>query len=225
MHERKIVITNDGSHTIFDPVLKSHFHSIHGAITESKHVFIKHGLETLIHTKPVLRIFEFGFGTGLNAYLSFLKSLDCTTELFYQAIDSNPLELELAQKLNYSNWAASELATKSFMDFHSCPWNQWNTFHNRFSLYKMQIEWESLNTAELFDLVYFDAFDPVCQPELWDLHSFERIYNMMSIDSVLCTYCAKGVVRRNLKEVGFRIESLPGPPGKREMTRAIKTSG
>lgn len=221
MHNRRIVLTNDGSHTVYDPVLKSNFHSIHGAITESKHVFIQNGLEYVDKSKAELNIFEFGFGTGLNAFLSFLYSQTNTIKINYNAIESIPLDFELAKELNYPELLSANL-NSNFLEFHTCQWNIPNALSSNFYLKKINCNWELYNETEKFDLVFFDAFDPVAQPELWSISSFQKLCAIMNDNAILCTYCAKGIVRRNLKEVGFKIESLSGPPGKREMTRAFK---
>lgn len=219
---RNLIITDDGSHTIYDPVMGSHFHSIHGAITESSHVFIKHGLETLLKTRKVLRIFEMGFGTGLNAYLSLLISQKADVLIYYDAIEVAPLEWELVRELNYSEKLTGIKEDTQFLSFHTCEWNKQIKHDAHFYFCKMLSSWESFMNAEFYDLVFFDAFDPVCQAELWNIESCNKLFNMMAPDSILCTYCAKGLFRRNLITAGFIVEKLPGPPGKREMTRAIK---
>lgn len=222
MLDRKLVITKDGSHTVYDPVIKSNFHSTHGAITESKHIFITHGLEYLLKSTSSLRIFEMGFGTGLNAYLSFLFSCSNPVKIEYHALESIPLDIEIVNQLNYQDLLDKTLEHSSLLDFHTCHWNLPYHVSPDFSITKMKCDWNFFQIESKFDLIFFDAFDPVVQPELWNKQSFEKLYDMMAVNAVLCTYCAKGAVRRIMKEVGFSIESLPGPPGKREMTRAIK---
>ncbi len=222
MLNRKIVLTNDGSHTVYDPLHDSHFHSIHGAITESKHVFIKHGLECFKDSQGPIRIFEMGFGTGLNAYLSLLHSRIHASSIQYDAIEVDPLVEELVSELNYSEILTGSQHDPDFMLLHTSPWNLQLAIHPGFYLNKMNSSWQDFAAKQSYDLVYFDAFDPRSQGELWDIASFEKLFNIMKSNSILCTYCAKGIVKRNLKEVGFKIESLPGPPGKREMTRAIR---
>jgi hypothetical protein len=142
--------------------------------------------------------------------------------IHYDAIDVNPLNEQLAGKLNYSEILNGIKQDPDFMLLHTCPWNGVFEIHSRFYLSKMNLLWQEFSATQHYDLVYFDAFDPGCQAELWSLDSFEKLFKMMKPNSILCTYCAKGIVRRNLKEVGFNVESLPGPPGKREMTRAIR---
>jgi tRNA U34 5-methylaminomethyl-2-thiouridine-forming methyltransferase MnmC len=219
---RNLVITKDGSHTVYDPVTHSHFHSIHGAITESKHVFIKHGFETVIKSGSVLRIFEMGFGTGLNAYLSLLTIQNRGLIVYYDSIETKPLELELISSLNYAELLSGKKEDINFRHLHNCEWNKQIEINREFFLHKYLISWDSFRHFKPYDLIYFDAFDPVCQPELWNEESCTKLFNMMAPNAVLCTYCAKGIVRRNLIAAGFIVEKLPGPPGKREMTRAFK---
>jgi tRNA U34 5-methylaminomethyl-2-thiouridine-forming methyltransferase MnmC len=215
---RQIHLTSDGSHTIFDSDLNTHFHSINGAIAESQQIFIKHGLEYQSKRKNLVRIFELGYGTGLNAYLSYLYAIAGGIEIYYHAIDLFPLQSDLNCELNYEKFLKT--TDMSFNEFTQLPWNNYSQVHPLFKIFKQQIALESFSTIETFDLVYYDAFDPVTQPELWTIEIFEKIYQMMSPEAILCTYCAKGLIKRNLKSAGFAIEALPGAPGKREMTRA-----
>lgn len=217
-----LIETQDGSHSLLNEQYGVSYHSKYGAIQESEHVFIKSGLATILPAKPELRIFEMGFGTGLNAYLSLLTASKAGKRIYYETVEVLPLSLDQAQLLNYAEQLSADQAT--FLALHQADWNQEAALAPNFSLLKWN---KSLQDAELsgnFDLVYYDAFAPSAQPELWEQEALQKVYNAMRTDGVFVTYCAKGVVKRCLKEIGFTVEGIPGPPGKREMTRAFKRS-
>lgn len=223
MVSSKLILTKDGSHTIYDPLYNTHYHSIFGAITESRHVFIGNGLEYMIRFKSNIKILEIGFGTGLNAFLSYLTVKNLQINLNYQAIDSHPLEVELAKKLNYPRVLDCDtIAINRFTEMHTCDWNTFYHFDPDFTFIKYKLKLEEFSPLEKYDLIYFDAFDPGVQSELWNLDTFNKLYALLTDKGVLCTYCAKGIVKRTLKAAGFTVEALSGPPGKREMTRAHK---
>ncbi len=224
MSNKTIVLTKDGSHTIFDSLYQSHYHSIYGAITESNHVFIQNGLLSYQPLKSTISILESGFGTGLNAFLSYLQLNNLKNLIIkYTAIEPNPLDLTLVYQLNYPDLLNLDNQQKEqFYDFHRSAWNQWINYSERYKLTKYLGDLDSFNQQDQYDLVYFDAFDPNVQSGLWSLETLSRVYDMMNLHGVFCTYSAKGTVKRNLKQIGFKVETLPGPPGKREMLRAIK---
>lgn len=220
---RKLVLTNDGSHTVYDDERKAHFHSIHGAITESLHVFIENGLKRVATKEYPLSVLEIGFGTGLNAFLTYLyESKLISSGIEYTAIENDPIPLDLVDQLNYSSLIPTGMSDLSIMDLHQLPWNQKLVLNSHFTLQKIKADFQSWQCDEKFDVVYMDAFAPENQPELWTFDMFVKLSKMMRQGGLLTTYCAKGNFRRTLKSAGFITESLPGPPGKREMTIGLK---
>ena len=217
--------TRDGSSTLYRPDMDETYHSIHGAIQESKHVFIKNGLEYFLQKMDVenLDIFELGFGTGLNALLSLHLSICQTLPINYYASEKYVLSSEVIDQLNYSELIDPKLDTY-FAQMHASTHNDWTEITKTF---RLMIDTNDVLIAEIptkqFDIIYFDAFAPNKQPELWTPEIFEKMYQIIRPEGILVTYCAKGQVKRDLKSVGFEVESLPGPPGKREMIRAIKS--
>jgi len=221
--ERKIIISKDGSHTIQIPELNVTYHSIHGAIQESKHVFIKEGLHHVIShsTFNPIYIFEMGFGTGLNAFLTAIEAEEKNIQVRYTAVDQFPIIPEEASKLNYVESLGHE---KIFKHLHSSNWNEAFSITDRFILRKEHTDLIQFSTAQQFNLIYYDAFAPAAQPELWTKEVFEKLYNKLCSNGVLVTYCSKGDVRRAMIAAGFIVTKLPGPPGKREMLRAVKSN-
>jgi tRNA U34 5-methylaminomethyl-2-thiouridine-forming methyltransferase MnmC len=209
-----IVTTTDGSHTVKNESTGDTYHSVHGAVQESQHVFIKSGLEYFLtqHPKKEIKILEVGFGTGLNTLLTIQTFADLKIE--YISLEPFPLSEEIFRELNYEG-------KETLMALHTCEWNSPCIISENFSLTKLR---STLSEAKLpenhFDVVYFDAFAPNSQPELWTQDAFAKIKSAMATPSVFVTYCAKGQVKRDLKAVGFLMDSIPGPPGKREMIRA-----
>jgi tRNA U34 5-methylaminomethyl-2-thiouridine-forming methyltransferase MnmC len=211
----KLVETADGSHSLAHPI-GDHFHSMHGAIQEAVHVFIKTGLNNI--EKERVSILEVGFGTGLNAFLTYLNKGNKLVT--YIGLEPNPLEMRLIKQLNYP-----ELLNQSrdiFQKFHEVAFGTWYSLEDSFSLIKRQVSLETIHDLRSIDIIYFDAFAPRYQPHLWETTIFKNCYEFLNPGGILVTYCAKGSVKRNLKEVGFSVESCPGPPGKREMIRARK---
>jgi tRNA U34 5-methylaminomethyl-2-thiouridine-forming methyltransferase MnmC len=215
------MVTDDGSHSIFVPDLDEHYHSTHGAIQESEHVFIKSGLELCLKKK--ITIFEVGFGTGLNAFLAFRYAMKHRCEIEYITIEKYPLSQQEYETLNYAKIIDPTLE-EYFKNIHYCGWNQTEKIHPYFSIHKIEGDLRSTNidTFHSFDIVFFDAFAPNKQPDLWDEQVYHEIYNQCHQGAMLVTYCSKGSVRRGFIQVGFRVERIPGPPGKKEMIRAIK---
>jgi tRNA U34 5-methylaminomethyl-2-thiouridine-forming methyltransferase MnmC len=217
--ERQIVITGDGSHTLYVPQLGDHYHSVHGAIRESRHIFIGYGYRHI--DSPTLRILEVGFGTGLNALLTGLEAIAGQRTVYYETWEAFPLSSEEAGLLNYAGQIGE--GQLLFESLHQAPWSEITPIAPGFSIKKVRDDIRHFHSESLFDLVYFDAFGPDYQPELWETVVFRAIANAMATGACLVTYSAKGQVRRNLREAGFRVEKAPGPPGKREITRAFKT--
>lgn len=216
---RTLSLTGDGSHTLFVPELDEPYHSAHGAIQESRHVFISQGLHTL--NLSTLRILELGFGTGLNALLTLAESIIMDLEIYYHTVEKYPLKEHEYSKLNHEQFL--DLVPNGTLDLmHQCPWGEKVQISERFVLYKEVADFRSMKLPPQFDLVYFDAFSPDKQPELWSDQVFGVIARVCGPGAVLVTYSSKGVVRRTLGSCGFNVSKVPGPPGKREMTRAVK---
>ncbi len=215
--EVELRISDDGSHTLFVPELNEHYHSVYGARTESMHVFINNGLSHI--KKENIHILEVGFGTGLNALLAALHKCNKTIE--YHSIEKYPLNTELENILQFST-NQDKQETSLYQKIHKAPWNRLTEITPGFNLLKWEAYLLTIEFSSSYDLVFFDAFAPDIQPEMWSKAVFKKIYNAMNKDGVLTTYSAKGVVRRTLQKVGFSVERIPGPPHKREMLRAIR---
>ena len=216
--DNKIVITNDGSHSIFNPEVNETYHSRHGAIVEAEYVFIKNGL--LAENKKKFNILEVGFGTGLNALLTAQKAQQKEININYHGIELYPVQKESYIQLNFTELIGEEKS--KLLQIHECKWEKENVINDFFKLTKNEIALENYTSKTKFDIIYFDAFSPEKQPELWTAIIFQNMYNLLNEDGFLVTYCAKGVVKRTMKAVGFEIIVLDGPPGKRQMTRANK---
>ncbi|MFA7379622.1 MAG: tRNA (5-methylaminomethyl-2-thiouridine)(34)-methyltransferase MnmD [Bacteroidia bacterium] len=208
-------VTQDGSLTLFNEDLGTHYHSVHGALQESLHIFIENGLKELTHL-PLVHILEIGFGTGLNALLSFLKK-GKNKNIEYTTLELYHISTKLIHKLKKS-YTNEDL----FESLHNSPWDIATKWQPDFTLTKRHISLTKFSSSERFDLCYFDAFDPEVQPELWTEFLFQKIYNLMSEGGLLLTYCAKGEVKRAMRKAGFSVQRLQGPPGKRHIIKAIK---
>ena len=217
----QVILTKDGSHTIYLPELKESFHSINGAISESRHVFIDAGLNSRLLNS--MNVFEMGFGTGLNALLTWIECKKQGRKVNYHTVEMDPLKDEMIRKLNYEEiLELNQEERLMFRLMHDAPWGKDTLMDNHFSLYKSQMSLLDFDFTEKYDLIYFDAFSPEKQPDIWKHEIFEKLFATMNPGAILTTYCAKGKVKRLFKEIGFETEMLPGPPGKREMIRAIK---
>ncbi|MFT3737543.1 MAG: tRNA (5-methylaminomethyl-2-thiouridine)(34)-methyltransferase MnmD [Breznakibacter sp.] len=213
----ELIVSDDGSHTLFVPQLNEHYHSTFGALNESVHVYIHMGLQQI--DKSRVKVLEVGFGTGLNALLTARFSAGKT--IVYHTCEKYPLEPSVWEKLNYGNFEGFGL-NNFFRQMHMCVWETLVTLANNFQIKKIKGDFRHLEIDTGYDLVYFDAFGPDKQPDLWCDDVFRKIFEAMGPSAVLVTYCAKGSVRRMLASSGFMVERLPGPPGKKEMLRAIK---
>ncbi len=221
--KREIITTEDGSTTIHLPDWNEQYHSKHGAIQEAYHVFIEMGFFYFFknnQTKQPLNILEIGFGTGLNAFITLIEAEKTTTKIEYTGVEAYPIEEDEVAKMNYTTElnASEEL----FKKLHSCHWETPSEITNEFTLLKQKKFFSEIEDKEAFHLIYFDAFGARVQPELWTEEIFQKMFNALKIGGVLVTYSAKGSVRRAMQAVGFTVERLPGPPGKREMLRATK---
>lgn len=221
---REIIITADGSHTVRVPEMGVTYHSLHGAVQESMHVFIEAGLMHLLSgpskrpdNTDYWRIFEMGFGTGLNTLLTAIKASEEKAKIHYTTIDTFPLSTEEAALLNYGDALGQPVL---FDNIHGSSWNEDVAITDYFTLRKIREDIINFSTSQLFNLVYYDAFAPSAQPELWTKEAFEKLYPMLQPGGFLVTYCSKSDVRRAMKAAGFSVEKLPGPRGKREMVRA-----
>ncbi|NHM07051.1 tRNA (5-methylaminomethyl-2-thiouridine)(34)-methyltransferase MnmD [Flavobacterium sp. CYK-4] len=218
--KREIIQTADGSTTIYLPDWNENYHSKHGAIQEANHVFIQNGL-VLFAGKPI-SILEIGFGTGLNAFITFLEAAKLQIQVDYIGVEAYPVsEAEIAS-MNYVNELNASQQSVVFEKMHASPWNEKWSLTDTFSLTKRKQFIDQIDDVLAFDLIYFDAFGFRVQPELWRTEIFCKMFKAMKNNGVLVTYAARGEVRRSMIEVGFSVEKLPGPPGKREMLRATK---
>ena len=220
MLKRKIFITDDGSSSIKIPELNENYHSTHGAVQESKHIYIDNGIKYL--NKKNINIFEIGYGTGLNAILSFLESQKSNIKINYTSVEKYPLTINEISGLNYFKLLNfnNDLENK-FIDYNN---NKAVKVTNNFLLHKIHIDFTEYNFDKNYDLIFFDAFAPDIQPKLWTKQIFEKISNNLNNNGVIVTYSVKGKVKRILKSLNFKIELPEGPPGKRNMLRAIKTT-
>lgn len=217
---RKVVMSKDGSSTIFWEEMDEHYHSIHGAIQESKHVFIEAGFNAIEH-KACIHVLEIGFGTGLNALLTLIEAASQKKQIVYHTLEQYPIAIEHVKQLNYIEKIDVKWNTL-FDEIHESSWEQSHQLTDHFTFKKIKTNFLNYRNIPKFDLIYFDAFAPSSQPELWVPSIFQNMYNALLPGGHLVTYCAKGQVKRDLKQVGFEVVALPGPPGKREMTKAIK---
>lgn len=217
-----IINTSDGSHTIYLPEMDEHYHSVNGAITESNYVYIDKGYN--YHASKNPKVFEVGFGTGLNCLLTALQSEHDKRTTIYITIEKYPLEKAITSQLNFGNLISAN-AHMLFDKIHKCPWNEIICISEYFNLLKIKGDLIDINLTQFenCDIIYFDAFGPDKQPEMWTPHIFRKIYSATSPGGILVTYSAKGEVRRQLAASGFEMERLPGPPGKNEMLRGIKS--
>jgi len=222
--ERKIILTGDGSHSISVPELNVSYHSIHGAIQESMHVFIKAGLidSAIFDYIGVHHVLEIGFGTGLNALLTLIEADKHKNRVYYTGIELYPLnEIEINQ-LNYCEKLNQPGYKPLFQKMHHCGWEEMTEISQYFRLTKIKCNLSDYSTENVYSIIYFDAFAPTAQPELWTKAVFDKMYSILQPGGVLVTYCSKGDVRRAMIAAGFKVEKLPGPLRKREMIRAIK---
>jgi tRNA U34 5-methylaminomethyl-2-thiouridine-forming methyltransferase MnmC len=220
--ENTVLITQDGSKSLYSGQYGVTYHSKYGAVTESAHVFIAAGLRYKAVVQAEISILETGFGTGLNALMSLMESEKRNLQIQYLGLETAALSSEAAQALDYPPHLEAPHLADAFALMHQCPWEQPVALGDRFVFQKSATPIEAFCAPSTFDIIYFDAFAPQAQPELWELPVLERMYASLRPDGVLVTYCAQGAFRRTLRAAGFQVEKLQGPPGKREMTRAVR---
>ena len=218
--KREIIQTSDGSTTIQIPEWNEQYHSIHGAIQEAYHVFIKKGLEVIPTHKT--SILEVGFGTGLNSFITFLEAQNNNLFIDYVGVDAYPVSKEEIEKLNYVSQLNASHSSEIFKTFHACSWDEKHQIAPNFSLLKRKQFFSEIEDEGIFDLIYFDAFGARVQPKLWTEEMFIKMFKALKFEGILVTYSAKGSVRRAMLSAGFTVERLVGPKGKREMLRARK---
>jgi len=223
--DSKIILTKDGSHTLYVPKLNEYYHSTFGAVQESMHIYINNGLnyylENFKNLTKDLSILEIGFGTGLNTLLSYINSKKLSENINYHTIDLYPVNKNIIGKLNYSK-VIENSENHMFNYIHDSEWNKEIIISKNFRLFKILDDFTKYKFKKKYDVIFFDAFAPDIQPEMWTIEQFEKIYKAMNKNGVLTTYSAKGEVKRNLKKNGFKLALIPGPPGKREFIRATK---
>ena len=217
----KIISTSDGSDTLYVPELNEHYHSTFGALRESNHVFIEYGYKST-SCNPV-RILEVGFGTGLNTFLTLLESLNDKRMVFYVGVEKYPLPSSIYKKLNYRT--LFPVNKGSYFDIiHEGNWGITCRITDNFSLLKLKKDFINMGTRLAFDIIYFDAFAPEKQPEMWSYDVLSLVSSITKPGGIFVTYSAKGQMRRDLKQLGFKVENPEGPPGKKHITRAAKKS-
>lgn len=218
--KREILITSDGSSTIHLPEWNEQYHSKNGSINESYHVFIESGLRQV--KSEEVSILEIGFGTGLNCFITYLEA---KRAIHYVGVEAYPVTPEEVDKMNFISILKAEKERAIFKKIHEVSWEEKHQITNNFNLEKRKQFFEDIEDEAAFDLIYFDAFGARVQPQLWTVAIFTKMFTALKENGILVTYSAKGSVRRAMQEVGFTVERLPGPPGKREMLRAIKITG
>jgi tRNA U34 5-methylaminomethyl-2-thiouridine-forming methyltransferase MnmC len=221
----KLIVTDDGSHSLYHEELKESYHSFHGALKESIHVFMLYGLDSWLMENPnrkPLRIFEVGFGTGLNAWLTLIWAEQNQVPVLYHTIEPFPISEEIYSQLNFGDLDDGFFHYKPYLTrLHKKEWNEGSVISEYFNMKKDKTTLEEV-TLYPSDVVFFDAFAPSKQPELWEKPLLQKVYDSMNPGGIFTTYCAQGKLKRDLGEIGMEVETLPGPPGKKEMTRGWK---
>jgi len=220
MLSREIITTKDGSSSIYINDWDESYHSKHGSIQEAYHVFINSGL--FFSKKTQLSILEIGLGTGLNCFITFLEAQKNNIGIAYTAVEAFPVTAEEVKQLNYVDRLKAGSNQPIFDQIHQSDWEKEISLSATFSVLKKQQRFQDISIKNQYDLIYFDAFGPRVQPELWTEEIFKKMYDSLKLNGILVTYSAKGSVRRAMIYVGFRVEKIPGPPGKREMLRGVK---
>ena len=218
--KKEIILTRDGSSSIFLPELNETYHSRFGAIQEAKHVFIKNGL-SFFNDKSV-SILEIGFGTGLNAFITFLETLETHQNINYVGVEAYPVAIEIIENLNYVSALNATAYQSIFDEMHLSDWESVNRIATHLNLTKRKQKFEEISDSNTFNLIYFDAFGFDVQPELWSEAIFQKMYEALLPNGVLVTYACRTSIKKAMINAGFKVEKLQGAPGKREMLRAFK---
>ena len=223
MLKRKIITTADGSTSLHIPEWNEHYHSKHGAIQEARHVFEEMGLNYYAKQESIskINVLEAGFGTGLNALMTLVWATQNTLKVHYKSIEAYPITKNEMEQLNFSS-AFGDIEPE-FKKLHQAEWDSPIEIHSLFTLEKIHRKFSEINESNWADIVFYDAFGPRVQPKLWEINILKKFYDALTPQGIFVTYCAKGQVRRNLEELGFQVERLAGPPGKREMLRGTKS--
>ena len=221
MTKQKLKMTADGSVTLYLPDMDEQYHSLNGAVTEAQYVYIERGYMSHKETKAI--VFEVGLGTGLNCFLTAVRSADLQRDTTYYSVEAFPVSSALIKHLNYTHLFGEKYASL-FFSIHESPWEEYISLTPYFRLFKIRADFTkgSWNKFNGCNVIYYDAFGPDKQPEMWSSEIFSSLYNVTLPGGIIVTYSAKGTVRRGLSDAGFRMKRLPGPPGKKEMLRGIK---
>ena len=222
--KREILITSDGSTTLHLPEWDEQYHSKHGAIQEAYHVFLRAGFDVVTAKNKNISILEIGFGTGLNAFITYLEAKENKISVAYTGVEAYPIAAEEVLKLNYVQELKATDSQEIFTKMHATSWEEMHAISETFQLKKRKQFFQEITDKDAYNLIYFDAFGAQNQPELWTEEIFLKMYQATKNNGVLVTYSAKGSVRRAMQKVGYTVERIPGPPGKREMLRATKES-
>jgi tRNA U34 5-methylaminomethyl-2-thiouridine-forming methyltransferase MnmC len=219
-----IFITEDGSHSIFSEQFGVAYHSTHGAIQETQHIFIEAALRYFTQKNKVdkIKILDIGFGTGLNVFMTFLEAQNQGFEIDLTTVEAYPLSISTAEKLNYAQLLNVPQFDPVLKQLHALSWGEKHALSDAFSFQKLLLDFKEIDFKDAFDIIYYDAFSPESQPELWESETLQRMFDALKNGGILTTYCAKGSFKRALKSVGFQVENIAGPRGKREITRALK---
>ena len=220
--KKELIETEDGSTSLYVPEMDETYHSKHGAWTESSHIFINHGFK--LTDKSEVNILEIGFGTGLNALLTAHHALEESLPTKFHTLEAYPVSSRLVSELNFSKQFDEIYPNKPcfFNEIHQVDWEGWYKINDNFSIYKEEVKLLDWRPKDTYDIIYFDAFAPEKQPNMWSEEIFQQMFDVLNSGGILTTYCAKGVVKRMLKKAGFKVKNYPGPPGKREITVAFK---
>lgn len=222
--QRELIITKDGSTTFYIPELNENYHSTNGAILEAQHVFLKYGIHLFLEKfdKKNLNILEIGFGTGLNAWLTWLEAEKLNIKVNYVGVEAFPIAADELTMLNYAKILNDEGNSSKFEKLHEIQWNEEQQLDKQFSLLKLEQFFETIDFKNQFDIIYFDAFGFEVQPDLWSVSMFQKMFDSLKVKGLLTTYACRTVIKKNLQEVGFITQKLPGAPGKREMLVGFK---
>ncbi|MGC6479630.1 MAG: tRNA (5-methylaminomethyl-2-thiouridine)(34)-methyltransferase MnmD [Flavobacteriaceae bacterium] len=224
-NRKEIIATADGSPSLFLPELKETYHSRHGAQTESDYVFLQKGLShwlDLSDKSKSIHLLEVGFGTGLNAYLTFKAAVKQKLSIHYHSLEKFPLSISLLEQMQFDQFLGATASQSYFWPLHQAEWEVSTAISANFHLCKKEVGFEDFRTEQKYDIIFYDAFGAHAQPQMWTAERMAQAANLLRSGGVWVSYCAKGSVRRALEDAGLQVERLPGPPGKREMLRAIR---